>query len=242
MSSSIDITTLAITKMHGGVCTAGIDSSGCWVRPVRALSQQSSPATGATDYSLLPIDFFHGGKSHLVNLAVTRFYLTEHAPDPPHVEDWIMDSRKKPELLRKLAPSEQRDFLASHVEPGISRLLPTPAASLCLVRPTRFSFLFRVAPSGDDVTVRSSFTAGSDRLQDIASTDLRMRALGRSILVGKPHETELRLSEEDFLRQGKSEVYLALGLSRLYQGKHWPLVVGVHSIPELDVEIDYARL
>jgi len=242
VSSSRDITTLAITKMHGGVCTAGIDSTGCWVRPVRALSQQSSSTTGASDYSLLPIDFFHGGTSHLVNLAVTRVYLTGQAPDPPHVEDWIIDSRKKPELLRKLAPSEQRDFLASHVEPGISRLLPTPAASLCLVRPKRFSFLFRVAPSGSDVSVRSSFTAGADRLGDIACTDLRMRVLGRSMLAGKPHEAELRLSEEDFGRRAKSEVYLALGLSRLYQGKHWPLVVGVHSIPELDVEIDYARL
>jgi hypothetical protein len=228
--------------MHGGVCTAGIESGGSWVRPVRPASEQALRATGATDYSLLPIDFFHGGKSHLVNLAVTRVYLTEHAPDPPHVEDWIIDTRRKPEFVRKLSPPEQQDFLAAHAEAGISHLLETREASLCLVRPGRFSFLFRIAPTGDNVTVRSSFTAGHDELRDIACTDLRMRALARSILRGKSHEAEFRLSEEDFRRRGKTEVYLAVGLSRLYQGKHWALVVGVHSIPELDVEIDYGKL
>lgn len=242
MSVSTEITTLAITKMHGGVCTAGIDEAGRWVRPVRHLSEQALRGTGASDYSLLPIDFFHGGKSHLVNLGVTRFYLTQHAPNPPHVEDWIIDSRTKPELLKKLSPPEQQEFLGSNTEPGLSRLLPAPEASLCLIRPENFSFLFRAAPSGDDVSVRSSFTAGRDNLSDIACTDLRMRALGRSMLSGKDSETELRLREEDFWRRGKSAIYLAVGLSRLYQGRHWLLVVGVHSIPELEVEIDYARL
>jgi hypothetical protein len=242
MSFSTDITTLAITKMHGGVCTAGIDGAGCWVRPVRHKPGQAPRATGATDYSLLPIDFFHGGKPHLVNLGVTRFYLTGHAPDPPHVEDWTIDSRAKPELLKKLSPPEQQDFLSSHAEPGVSRLLPPASTSLCLVQPLHFSFLFKLVPSGDDVAVRSSFIAGRDELTDIACTDLRMRALGRSMFAGKHGATELRLAEEDFWRQGKSGIYMAVGLSRLYRGKHWPLVVGVHSIPELEVEIDYARL
>jgi hypothetical protein len=242
VSFSKDITTLAITKMRGGVCTAGIDDAGLWVRPVRPAPEQPWRTSGATDHSLLPIDFFHGGKSHLVNLAVTRLYLTKQAPDPPHVEDWIIDPRKKPELLRKLSPAEQQDFLSSHAESGISRLLPAHTASLCLVRPHRFSFLFRVAPTGDDVSVRSSFYAAGDEIRDIACTDLRMRALGRSLLVGKSYEAEFTLSDEDFRRRGKAETYLAVGLSRLYQGKHWPLIVGVHSIPELDVEIDYGRL
>ncbi|MFW0859733.1 MAG: hypothetical protein AAGB97_06155 [Dehalococcoidia bacterium] len=47
-----------------------------------------------------------------------------------------------------------------------------------------------------------------------------------------------QLNPADFERQGKQITYLALGLSRLYWGKHWLIVVGVHSIPELAVEID----
>jgi len=62
MSFSAEITTLAITKMYGGVCTAGIDEAGRWVRPVRHSSEQAPRGTGAGDYSLLPIDFFYQGK------------------------------------------------------------------------------------------------------------------------------------------------------------------------------------
>jgi hypothetical protein len=35
---------------------------------------------------------------------------------------------------------------------------------------------------------------------------------------------------------------LTLELSRLYRDKHWLTVVGVHTIPEIHVEVDYARL
>ena len=42
--------------------------------------------------------------------------------------------------------------------------------------------------------------------------------------------------------QGKHLTYLALGLSRCFRGKHWLMVIGVHTIPELDVRIDWGRL
>jgi hypothetical protein len=45
----------------------------------------------------------------------------------------------------------------------------------------------------------------------------------------------------DFEQRGKHLTYLALGLLRRFHGKHWRLVIGVHSIPELDVPIDYRR-
>jgi hypothetical protein len=228
--------------MRGGVCTAGIDADGRWVRPVRPAREQIWRASTASDYCLLPIDFFHDGKSHLVNLGVTRVYLMEHAPDPPHIEDWIIDTQRKPELLRKLPAAEQQEFLERHREQGISQLVPEQRVSLCLFRPKQFSFLFRAGPTGDNASVRASFVAGGEEIRDISCTDLRMRALGRSLLQGKPVETEVRLNEEDFQHRGKRATYLAVGLSRRYQGKHWPLVVGVHSIPELEVEIDYARL
>ncbi|MBT9149129.1 MAG: hypothetical protein DDT27_00551 [Dehalococcoidia bacterium] len=64
-----------------------------------------------------------------------------------------------------------------------------------------------------------------------------MRVLGRKLLERSGGAVR-QLSPADFERQGKQITYLALGLSRLYWGKHWLIVVGVHSIPELAVEID----
>src|SRR2546428_10676101 len=101
--------------MHGGVCTAGIDEDGKWVRPVRPTQTRRWDYDFVTDHCLLPIDFFHGGRSHLVNLGVTRFYLKLHTPAPPHAEDWTIDLGRQPELIGKLSPTEQAEFLTAHV-------------------------------------------------------------------------------------------------------------------------------
>jgi hypothetical protein len=46
----------------------------------------------------------------------------------------------------------------------------------------------------------------------------------------------------DFARHLKQATSLVVGLSRLHYGKHWPILVGVHTLPALEVEVDYAHL
>jgi hypothetical protein len=232
------LTILAVTKMHGGVCTAGLDEQGRWVRPVRQLKEVTYAHAGASDYCLLPLDFFHGGQSHLVNLGVTRFWLKSYQPAPPHIEDWALDVNHKPQLLRTLSPAAQTEFLAAHAETDFAPLL-NHERSLGLFQSSQFAFHFGWNATGDDVTVRASCTVGGHELHDIGCTDLRMRALGRKWLA---HSKTATLTQLDFARHLKQATYLAIGLSRLHQGKHWPILVGVHTLPELEVEVDYARL
>ncbi|MGE0883063.1 MAG: hypothetical protein AB7P14_05935 [Blastocatellales bacterium] len=241
MSTVKDITILALTKMHGGVCTAGIDAEGRWVRPVRPRTEQRPSREGVSDYSLLPLDFFHGGKSHLVNLGVTRFQFSDAAPHPPHVEDWTIDMSHKPEHLNKLSETEQAQFLAAHAEDDLAPLCHRHERSLMLVQPDGFSFSFCPNQTGDDVLVRASFDLRDESFADIGCTDLRMRALGRKLLA-KTGGGNVSLTDADFRRRGKQTTYLTLGLSRLFQNKHWLILVGVHSLPELAVEIDYNHL
>lgn len=241
MGTAKDITILALTKMHGGVCTAGIDADGRWVRPVRPTPEQRHHRAGVSDYTLLPLDFFHGGKSHLVNLGVTRFWFSEASPHAPHVEDWTIDLRHKPEHIAKLSADEQAQFLAAHVENDLAPLCRHHQRSLMLVRPDSFSFSFGKNLTGEDVSVRASFAVNGEKFADVGCTDLRMRALGRKLLE-KSATGKASLTDADFQRQGKQMTYLTLGLSRLFQGKHWPILVGVHSLPELAVEIDYSHL
>jgi hypothetical protein len=241
MSVTKEITTLALTKMHGGVCTAGIDADGRWVRPVRPQAESRSHYETVTDYCLLPLDFFHGGMSHLVNLGVTRFHFTGHTPQPPHIEDWTMDLGQKPQLVRKLSPEEQEQFLAAQAEDGLPLIADDCVRSLALIKPDSFSFSFGMNKSGDDVSVRGSFTVGDVQIKDVGCTDLRMRALGRKLLDQSGGEKR-SLNDEDFRQRGKQRTYLSVGLSRAFQGKHWLILVGVHSIPELAVEIDFAKL
>ena len=239
MSVTKDITILALTKMHGGVCTAGIDADGRWVRPVRPTPERPLAERGITDHCLLPLDFFHGGQSHLVNLGVTRFTLDAPAPQPPHSEDWTLNLKQKPSFIRKLSTSEQSDFLAAHAESTLT--LADAGRSLTLIKPDAYSFTFSRNQTGDDVTVRASFTLGTTTINDIGCTDLRLRVLGRK-LCGQAGAAPYTLDQAGFARHGKEAMYLAVGLSRLHQGKHWLIVVGVHTLPELALEIDYAKL
>jgi len=236
-----EVIILAVTKMHGGVCIAGIDKQGKWVRPIRPTNKRIGECDTITDYCLLPIDFFHKGKSHFINGAMTRIYLTTHLPTPPHMEDWIIDTRKKPQLLRKLNNQEQTEFFAKHCESDISKLVPNEERSLGLFLPESFSFHFAMSKSSMDISVRADFKLGDQNFSGIGCTDLRMRALGRKLLE-KSDGVPQTLNQSSFKKRGKQITYLALGLSRLYRDKHWLIVVGVHSIPEIAIEVDYARL
>jgi len=69
-------------------------------------------------------------------------------------------------------------------------------------------------------------------------TDLRWRALGRQWL--GESGTELRLTGTQLReRAGVETFFLALGLSRTFEGGHWPMVVGVHAVPDYNVTINY---
>ncbi|MBO0726843.1 MAG: hypothetical protein J2P52_14660 [Blastocatellia bacterium] len=236
-----EITILALTRMRGGVCAAGIDGEDRWVRPVRPHTESKPRYEGITDYCLLPLDFFHGGQSHLVNFGVTRFHFASHTPQPPHTEDWTMELSRKPQLIRKLTNEEQERFLAAHAENGLPLLDGDGRRSLALIKPDSFSFSFGKNRNGDDVSVRASFKVGDVEVADAGCTDLRMRALGRKLLEKSGGERSL-LNDEDFRRRDKQMTYLTVGLSRPFQGKHWLILVGAHSIPELAVEIDFAKL
>jgi hypothetical protein len=64
----------------------------------------------------------------------------------------------------------------------------------------------------------------------VSVTDLRWRALGRSWLGARSY---LALDHDALFKRLRAEaLYLAIGLSRTYQGEYWPLVVGVHVVPD----------
>ena len=241
MSIAKDLVILAVTKMHGGVCTAGIDADGTWIRPIRPTGKRVGECDTITDYCLLPMDFFHGEKSHPVNGGVSRVWLLSHTPAKPHIEGWRLDLRYKPQLPRKLSENEPAEWLVRHSESDLSALIPDEDRSLAICLPESFSFSFAMNQSGTDISVRTAFTLEGRHFSDIRCTDLRMRALGRNLLE-KSSGIPCSLSQAEFERRGKCLTYLALGLSRRFHGKHWLRVIGVQTTPELDVPVDYGRL
>ena len=94
-------------------------------------------------------------------------------------------------------------------------------------------------PGGDLEKQKQELFEATKDIFDYMETS--KRALGRNWLGRTGGEL---LLEEDVLRERleAQEIYLALGLSRGYQDQIWLLVIGVHVVPDYEMEIDYENL
>jgi hypothetical protein len=80
---------------------------------------------------------------------------------------------------------------------------------------------------------------------------LKWRAFGRALLAKEgasaaDHQIRTLSLTNQELRQalgvGECAIWLALGLTRELHGRRWPLAVGVHTIPDYEVTVDYSTL
>lgn len=229
---------LAMTKMLSGICAAGVtrypDPVSClrWVRPVRPFG------------SLLAGDMTDSRGRLLQCCDVAELELLSPRPDPPHVEDWVVDLvQHRPRLLRRLEGERRSRFFDEHVDRAPEDVLIHHTRSLCLVRPERLWAHFSLDAYSDKYTAHIGFVLAGDAepsyettQSGIPVTDLKWRALGRAWLPAQGGTLEIddRTVRE---RLQAEAVYLALGLSRSWQGKYWLLVIGVHVVPDYPTEI-----
>lgn len=238
-----EVLILAMSKMKSGICTAGFTREADavtglrWVRPVKAFD------------TLLPGDMTDAN-SHLIQCSdVVALNLLAERPDPPHIEDWTADFvRQPPHLLRRLEGKRRARFLAEHLDRAPEDVLVHHRRSLCLVHPTQVWASFSLDGYSGKYEAHLGFRllgeANHRRASDgrgLSVTDLKWRALGRSWL-GEQGDA-LTLDQETLLQRLSAEaIYLTVGLSRQYQGEYWPLIVGVHVVPDYEMEVDLANL
>jgi hypothetical protein len=238
---SQEILVLAVTRMLSGVCLAGLcqephpSSVLRWVRPVKA-------------YDTLLLGDISDASGRVMQMGdVALLHLLEPRPQEPHVEDWVTDwVHHRPLVVRRLEGERRAQFLATHVDRDPAQVLQEGSRSLCLVRPERVWASFRRDEPTRELKARMGFTlaGGKPHLGDAPAglpvTDLKWRALGDRWLASETGGLALQHSEL-LERLGAQVIYLALGLSRGYEGKTWPLVIGVHVVPDYVQEIDYGR-
>lgn len=241
--AACEVLIMAMTRMLSGVCTAGFTlrphpiSHYAWVRPVK-------------EFGTLQLGDLTDSDGHVLQCGdVVELPLLRHRPNPPHAEDWTCEFvRLRPRLLRRLEGRRRADFLAKYVDQAPQDVLgPEPSRSLCLVRPNRIWAHFELDPYSGKYQARMGFTLDAvphpraNSPQGIPVTDIKWRALGRSWVAGSGGE--LALDEKALKgRLGTDQVFLSLGLSRSFEGTMWPLVIGVHPVPDFEMEIDYANL
>lgn len=231
-----EVLILAMTKMRSGICTAGFTRerhpvTGLrWVRPVREFD------------TLLPGDMTDADGRPVQCDDVVALNLLRPRPDPPQVEDWLTDFvRHRPRLLRRLEGQKRARFFAEHVDRAPEEVLIDHARSLCLVQPEQVWAHFSLDGYSGKYEARMGFVlpgqVNHPRItsrRGVSVTDLAWRALGRGWL--GPRGGRLSLDHDDLReRLGAEAIYLAVGLSRRWRGECWPLVIGVHVVPDYGV-------
>jgi hypothetical protein len=234
-----EVLILAMTYMRSGICTAGFtqesDGTTClrWVRPVK-------------EHDTLRLKDMTDPAGRVVQCGdVVELDLKKPHPDPPHTEDWLTDFiYHRPHLLRRLEGERRARFFATHLDRAPQDVLIHQTRSLCLIRPQKVWARFSLDPSSGKYEARLGFQLGGVRHEransprGIPVTDLKWRALGRAWMTGAADELAFNHSELTERLQAR-EIYLALGLSRGFEGEYWPLVVGVHVVPDYEMAIDY---
>jgi len=228
-----EILLLAVTKMHSGLCIGGVaPGDRRWVRPVKAFG------------NILPGDLRLPDGALMRPFDVVELALGAPRPDPPHVEDVLCDFvRPRPRRVRQVTGEEREAMLAAAVDPHPEEAWQHHDRSLTLFRPSDVTASFLYDAYSGKLEARLAWPGcGAERGH--AVTDLRWRALAREIL---PRGGECRLTWEE-LQAGVPplspcrDLYLAVGLSRAYQGQFWPIVAGVHLVPDYEVTVDARRL
>jgi hypothetical protein len=231
MTHPHDILILAVTRMRSGICVAGMTGeadpiSGLrWVRPVK----QHGP--------LLAGDIRNAEGRLLRAGDVVAWRMGVPQPDPPHIEDVLVNPiRDRPQSLRHLSAAQRAQFCAAHLDRAAADVLHDATRSLCLLRPDTACATWTLDRYSGHYEARIAFQWRdfSTGERGIPTTDLTWRALGH-VWLGAHERLTLN---DNALREQLGEIFLVIGRGRLHDGRHWPLVVGVHAAGLVEVEID----
>ena len=227
--------------MQAGICLTGMTQepdplTGLrWVRPVREYGH------------VLLGDITTPEGAVLRAYDVVEFSLTRHRPAPPHIEDWIADFRQRPRIARRLEDERLIKFLRKHLDRAPEDVLQRQELSLCLLKPDWVKGAFRLDDYTASFGARLSFGLGPRQYRGsipkggLAVTDLRWRALGRSWVPAKGGWVDFDQGDLE-ARFGIQEICLAVGLTRSHEGSYWPIIIGVHTVPDYQAVVDYDNL
>ena len=231
---SQDILILATSKSNGGVIVAGIDpSTGNWVRPV------SSAGSHATQFPLA-VEHVKPDRDVLFKtLHLTRVPLKQPCPAPPHIEDWILDTSRRPKILQAFNDDQARRFLDAQATGHIPDLLAGKSNSLCLIKPETYELSAEQA--GNDLTVRVDFVHDGAEYKRLICNDLKLRSFARGYLINH-QATKAVMPLKEFERSLGTCAYLVIGLSRLENGNLWPACLAFHTVPAYPGDIDWGEL
>ncbi len=217
------ITILANTKRKGdGVCIAGIDQDGSWIRPVKVDGNY-----------LEKKDLFSGN-----NVIIDTFYevdivLDRYIPNPPNTEDYKISDDTKPELVRKiLTDNERLKFLDKFVDPCVEDIFNGGKRALGLVQCKEIINVEAGWCSDGKFYNTITFKDNSSKEYTLSVTDLRWAAFKKHFIKSNNLQS-IQLNNREIIKLCKPEsIFFSLGLARETDMKMKELIIGVFTIPD----------
>lgn len=219
---------MAVTRALNHFCVAGVNQTNDWKRPVCI-----------PGWFLRRNQVFQDNECIVRNYNIVRFYSEGNMNNQPHSEDFKIDANRSFQLLGIVSENERAELfseidesnLIEESDERIYNYLLSNNRSLIMIKPDGIDQCTCEPNEYKGIKTRIHFTL-NDEYYNISCTDIRWRAYIRN------HRNE---SNTDTLNN--RETYLTIGLTREpWNGQIWPIVVGLHVLPELHVDVDYNNL
>lgn len=222
-----------VSRMRGSrICIFGIEGNIKGIRPV-------IPYSGITEDYLLD----EKGDISIMPFAEIEFDLICPVPKPPHTEDWKINVRYKPKLIRNLTEDEGKKFLGSIIDKSVKDIFGVTIyenqyikevrgkRSLGTIKVKEVLFIKYSQKENGKYTYRIKFLDADGEIYDLPITDLAFRKYCDELRTQKELSTGFIGAELQRLFN-RADIFLRVGLGRFFKDKHWLFVTGIYTFPE----------
>lgn len=212
------------------VCIFGFDEKRRHIRPV-------IPHIGINEGYI----FDNENKQIIKPFAEVEFDFIRPLPEPPHSEDWEINTAYKPKLIRNLSENESKRFLEEILDESLNaifeesiqnhRYITTNGRrSIGTIRINEVLSLNFSIKQGGNYEYRMTFSDMNGDIYNLPITDLAFRKhCDNQRFQGKKIDQINHDLKEIF---NQCDLFLRVGLSRRWKGFYWLLVSGVYSFPD----------
>ena len=232
---------LSIAHMsERNICIAGIFDNGKWGRLIY-------------NNEKLPIKILQEKGIYFKNFHIRSISILSHKTNLPFTEDYFINWTKKLKVIGRIPIDEREEFLLENCENSIvlnyiqqndinniGEVLEKINRSLILIGPLKINCALFKKGIIKKYQARIQYSLINSNFiseDSISCTDKLWRKLGQIILTR--YQLNIMIFNENDLKEifGILKVFMVIGLSREFKGKFWELIVGIHTIPDLELII-----
>jgi hypothetical protein len=221
-----------LSRMKGDrVCIFGFDDKKRHIRPV-------IPHIGINEGYIFDTE----NKQIIKPFAEVEFDFIRPLPEPPHNEDWEINTGYKPKRIRNLSENESKRFLEEVLDDSVNAifedsiqnhryLITGGSRSIGTIRVKEVISVNYSIKQGDNYEYRITFSdMNGDVYNNLPITDLAFRKHCDDQRFQGKNIDQINHDLKEIFNQ--CDLFLRIGLSRLFHEKYWLLVSGVHSFPD----------